>query len=128
MTLSGRHAEITTLGRTRDGRRHSGSTGKNQARQKKKLVLLSRGLTDPLQTHLGIVMGWATKSEGNDVDFLVMGEGATIIDDTWLQKLQGFGLPPVRLFMDTADMAADMISAGKAPAADAFPYGLLKDS
>ena len=67
-------------------------------------ITLTHGTSDPLQTHLGVVNGFAQVKIGNKVDFVLMGEGGNVVDDKVLRQISGFGLPPMANLLDAPEM------------------------
>ena len=63
-------------------------------------ITLTHGTSDPLQTHLGVVNGFAQVKIGNKVDFVLMAEGGWVVEDKVLRSIGAFGLPPMSKLLD----------------------------
>ena len=97
---------------------HSIAALSNMAEAKKQHVAvgITTGTNDPLKTHLAVLTGFGLLKNNCHVDFLLMGEAGSVIDNTILRECNGFGLPPIAQFLDNDLMNVVMWYVGQARA------------
>ena len=76
-----------------------------EVQKQKFAVVLTTGTNDPLKTELAVLTGFGLLKNGHDVDFLMMGEAGSVIDEDILRSCNGFGLPPIAKLLDDPCMA-----------------------
>ena len=64
------------------------------------VVVIASGTNDPLRTELAILTGFGFLKNGHHVDYVMMGEAGSVIDDDILWSCNGFGLPPIAKILD----------------------------
>eukprot|EP00949_MAST-11_sp_MAST-11-sp1_P001345 g1345.t1 len=75
-----------------------------QVDAKHHLIVMTTGTNDPLKTEIAVLTGFGLRKNGHTVDFLMMGEAGSVIDDTILRECNGFGLPPIAKFLDSEEL------------------------
>lgn len=73
-------------------------------------VVITTGTNDALKTELGVVTGFGLRKNGHKVDFILMGEAGSVIDDDALRACNGFGLPPMAKLLDDDCMKTDDVT------------------
>ena len=79
-----------------------------EAKKQHVAVGITTGTNDPLKTHLAVLTGFGLLKNNVHVDFLMMGEAGSVIDNTILRECNGFGLPPIAQFLDN-DLMKDVM-------------------
>lgn len=63
-------------------------------------IVITSGTNDPLKTEIAVLTGFAMRKNGHTVDYVMMGEAGSVIDDDILRNCNGFGLPPMAKLLD----------------------------
>jgi predicted peroxiredoxin len=69
------------------------------------LILMTTGTNDALKTELAVVTAFGLRKNGHNVNFLMMGEAGSVINNDILRTCNGFGLPPIAKLLDAPEMA-----------------------